>query len=334
MKPEKHAEEYLGIAIEFSEIKSVWFTLVEEKILLASYACVQSEIPFLNYERALNRPCLIDYLGKLKSLLSLVVGPKPPDHICVSFPGLFTTTRFANIPSVSRQEFNNLLTSDAQIYCDPDKFVLAGKNTSGQRIPRTEDGSTAGRTVALIMADRDLIHEYREILPQAGFKSPDFSVDFLASAKAFESFLKIAVNNGESIGIIHIGKQTTDALVINSGRLIYTMSWGNDQKDDQGATTAFQAKRSYEYYLEQSGEEKLSCVFLAGIPAYSASLRDKVSEALGVPVKLGDPLMNMNISAIAKPDITNCAQRFVVPIGLGLIGIHARQLRSDNKPIV
>ena len=117
-----------------------------------------------------------------------------------------------------------------------------------------------------------------ETMQLAGIHDPNFSVDILASLKAYENCLKKMATAGDKTCIIHVGMQTTNISIVKSGILIFTRSMQNDETKDLAANIVFETRRSLDYFLEQSGEDKVSRVLLSGGPSSVESIREAINQ--------------------------------------------------------
>lgn len=320
MSKSKMMNEFIGIDIGSSAVKAIKFTTTDSAIQLADHACITFPNPVIKDGKILERKSIVDALKSIKFLFS---EGKATGNICVSIPGCSTTTRFARLPEFSLMEFNKLLKSEAQTYCDPEKYTFSAKLLGEKQHVSKESGAVTTKDVVLLMAEKSLLSEYTEILQEAGISEANFSVDVLASVKAHESWLKNLAKAEECSGIIHVGAQTTNISVVKSGRLIFTRSMQNGEENISPEKISYEARRSFDYFLEQSKEGKLSRVILSGGPSGDKAFRLAVGKELGMTVEFGNPLEEMEITDSDTAGIINGINQFSVAIGLALISIHS-----------
>ncbi|MBU1105733.1 MAG: pilus assembly protein PilM [Candidatus Riflebacteria bacterium] len=324
----KNRNEFLGIDIGSSAIKAIKLKVVDSGIQLTDHGCVTFPTPAIKDGKIIDRKSIVDALKSIKFLFS---AEKQPENVCVSIPGVSTTTRFARLPEFSYREFNKLLNSEAQTYCDPEKYTFSAKLLNEKEPDFSEANPVTKKCVMLLMAEKSMLGEYAETLQESGISCANFSVDILASVKAFESACKKHAEGEENTGIIHVGAQTTNISVVKSGILIFTRSMQNDEEKISPEKISFEARRSFDYFLEQSRESKISRIILSGGPSSDEVFRQSIGKNLGIAIELGNPLEEIEITASDKAGIISNIYQFPVAIGLALISVHAATITRLNS---
>ncbi len=314
-------EQFLGIDIGSSSIKVVRFSAGENDLRLTHHECVSFPKPAISRDGVIDRAAIVDALRSMNPRLTW--NPRY-DHVCVAIPGVLTTTRFAAIPELSNQEFRKHLQSEAQTYCDPESFIFAAKLIGERpRIRGNPQRASKSKMVFLIMAERSILDTFWGIMEDAGIPNPNFSVDALGTTKAYENSIGRLGSPGGVTGIIHIGAQTASISSVREGGLIFIRSMVNDPTKDLARNTGQEARRSYDYFREQSKVEKLDRILVSGAPACDEEFRNNLSEGLGWPVVLGNPLESIVPAAVAGVQEIENAPRFAVAIGMGMIAHQA-----------
>jgi Tfp pilus assembly PilM family ATPase len=217
------------------------------------------------------------------------------------------------------------LQSEAQIYCDPGNFTFSAKLLNERPIGSYEKGDKAKNEILLLMAGKEMLSEYSQVLREAGIHNVNYSVDILASIKSAELWLMKHAESCDKTAIIHIGAQTTNISIIRAGILIFTRSMLNKENKISAEKICFEAKRTFEYFLENSREDKISRILLSG-GRVDEQFRKKICKGLQIETEVANSLEEIEVNTENKLEIVNNLNSYPVAIGLALISIHANHV--------
>jgi Tfp pilus assembly PilM family ATPase len=289
----------------------------EEKLRLRDMQAVPFASPVVDHAGNLDQSSIVAALQSIGAIREMSC---QSDHVCMAIPGFLTKTRFARLPEVGVREFAKLLKSDAQTYCDPDSYVIAGKVIGGCGNSRRDpDIANWQRDVFLFMAGKTVLDAFAAITDRVGILSANFSIDVLGLAKTLERTAGSDDSPPQCTGIIHLGALSTIIMVVKAGVPIFVRSMLNDAEKDLAENTVFEAHRSFEYFLEQSKESGLRRVVLSGGPVAAPGMGKKMGDGLGLPVIISNPLALVENTAALDPEATKDPHRFAIAMGMALI---------------
>lgn len=94
--------------------------------------------------------------------------------------------------------------------------------------------------------------------------------------------------------------------------------------------------RSFEYYREETGRDRVGSVILLGGGSSLKGLDEFLQDSLGISVSVGDPLQGINVAKGANKDTKAVAHRFGIALGAALsegkgINLLPKELKEKTK---
>ncbi len=262
----------------------------------------------------------------------------------VAIPGTSSVVRYIQMPRMTVQEAKEALRYEAAQYipfkaeeAQMDCHILNG--TSAQKTERMR---------LMLVATRTSDAERRvEALKAAGVSPVILDVDSLAILNAFGT-TGIQSREKDAIALINIGSRQTNLNVIQDGHPAFTRDvevggggitvaiargLGISLADAEGLKVSgdaiiqphleivlrsivHQLRSSFDYYQGSSGKE-VKKVYISGGASLLKSLREYLTESLGVPVEPWDPLQGIETSAFKDdPALHHLAPLLAVAVGL------------------
>lgn len=147
-----------------------------------------------------------------------------PERSFASISGQNVIMRFTKLPIMSPEELEQTVRIEAEQYVpyaiDEVSITHSVLNTVD------EDDEGGGKySILLVVAQKDLVGSYTDVLKGAGISADMIDVDTIAAINALEnSFMQTASSQegGEVIAIIDAGARTTNISVLKAGILMFT----------------------------------------------------------------------------------------------------------------
>ncbi|GAB4276171.1 MAG: type IV pilus assembly protein PilM [Candidatus Rifleibacteriota bacterium] len=147
-----------------------------------------------------------------------------PERSFASISGQNVIMRFTKLPIMSPEELEQTVRIEAEQYVpyaiDEVSITHAVLNTVD------EDDEGGGKySILLVVAQKDLVNSYTDVLKAAGITPEIIDVDTIAAINALEnSYMQTASSQegGEVVAIIDAGARTTNISVLKAGILMFT----------------------------------------------------------------------------------------------------------------
>lgn len=147
-----------------------------------------------------------------------------PERSFASISGQNVIMRFTKLPIMSPDELEQTVRIEAEQYVpyaiDEVSITHAVLNTVD------EDDEGGGKySILLVVAQKDLVASYTDVLKSAGISAEMIDVDTIAAINALEnSYMQSASSQegGEVVAIIDCGSRTTNISVLKAGILMFT----------------------------------------------------------------------------------------------------------------
>ncbi len=147
-----------------------------------------------------------------------------PERSFASISGQNVIMRFTKLPIMSPEELEQTVRIEAEQYVpyaiDEVSITHAVLNT----VDEEEEGG-GKYSILLVVAQKDLVGSYTDVLKGAGISAEIIDVDTIAAINALEnSYMQSASSQegGEVVAIIDAGARTTNISVLKAGILMFT----------------------------------------------------------------------------------------------------------------
>jgi len=258
--------------------------------------------------------------GLLKSLNS-----KAKEAVC-SISGNSVIIRKINLPAMTPEELEDQISWEAEQYIP---FDINDVNIDFEILDAdlTESGKM---TVLLVASKKEIINEYVAVFNEAGLKLVVVDVDSFAVQNIFEQ--NYATSENEVVALINIGASIMNMNVVRGGVSLFTrdVQMGGNLYTDEiqrqfsisgeeaerakitgelsdklrlhdtiarvNDTLSVEIMRSLDFYNSTAEEQKIGRIYLSGGCSKVANLSDAVSQRLGLPVEILNPLKNISYS--------------------------------------
>lgn len=350
-KPLLKAKAVLGLDIGTSTIKAVLLKVTKEEVELANAGMVELHLdPAI--ENKEKRARVIEGIKRLLKENEIKV-----KEVVIAVPGQSVIIRHLKLPSGARERLDQVIKFEAQ---NQIPFPLDRVGMDYQALPGKE-----GEEVKVILAamKRELIDDHLALVEEAELRCEAINISSLALYNALR--FKRPSKEAEVVALIDIGATTTDISIHRDGILEFTRSApvaGNDLteaiqtklgvsfseaeklKREEGDEVASalspvlenlfaEIRRSLNYYRSQPEGAEITRVILSGGSAGLKNLDKFLSQRLGVPVEIADPLSQVKYdSTIFK--LKEILPSFSVAVGLALRAIGLGEVRISLLPQV
>lgn len=275
-----------------------------------------------------------------------------PSEVISALPGTSAVVRYIQMPRMTLQEAKEALKYEASQY-------IPFKAEEAQMDCHILDGASSqrGDTMKLMLvATRTSEAERRvEMLKAVGLSPVILDVDSLAVLNAFET-TGIHSREKHAVGLINIGSRQTNLNVIQDGHPAFTRDvevggggitvaiargLGIGLADAEGLKVSgdaiiqphleivlrsivHQLRSSFDYYQGSSGKE-VKKVYISGGTSLLKSLREFLTDSLGIPVEPWDSFEGIDTSDF-KDDT---ALRHLAPLLTVAVGLASRRMNSS-----
>lgn len=307
--------EIVGIDIGSSSVKLV--QLSEQK---GTYTLKNAGILPLPSDAIVDNS-LMDTTSIVETIRDLVksLGTKVVDASC-SISGNSVIIRKISLPAMTQEELEDQIAWEAEQYIP---FDINDVNLDFEILDA--DLSASGKmTVLLVASKKEIIHEYVSVFSEAGLKLVVVDVDSFAVQNIYE--LNYTPTENEVVALINIGASIMNLNVVKDGISLFTRDvqmGGNlyteeiqrqfavsSQDAEQikltsdypdkarlseimsrvNETLSLEINRSLDFYNSTAEDLKIAKVYLSGGCSKVVNLAEVVSQRLGMPVELLNPL--------------------------------------------
>jgi len=310
--------EIVGIDIGSSSVKLV--QLSEQK---GTYSLKNAGILPLPSDAIVDNS-LMDTTSIVETIRDLIksLGSKAVDAAC-SISGNSVIIRKISLPAMTPEELEEQIAWEAEQYIP---FDINDVNLDFEILD--SDLSASGKmTVLLVASKKEIINEYVSVFNEAGLKLVVVDVDSFAVQNVFE--LNYEPSENDVVALVNIGASIMNLNVVKGGISLFTRDvqmGGNlyteeiqrqfavssqdaehikitsdfpdkarltDIMSRVNETLSLEIHRSLDFYNSTAEDQKIAKVYLSGGCAKVAKLSDAVSQRLGMPVELLNPLQKI-----------------------------------------
>lgn len=226
-----------------------------------------------------------------------------------------------NIPTMSQEELADSIQWEAEQYIP---FDLEEVNIDFQILGPNE-ANPEQMEVLLVAAKKSLLHEYEEVIREAGLEAVIVDIDSFALQNAYE--VNYGVEGTPVVALIDMGASVININVVKEGKSTFSRDvfmGGNklseeiqkqlavseeeaemlktgaevenidfDQLDkiiqEVSLSLAVEIQRSLDLHAASSTEEEVSKIYLSGGTSRIPGVRELIADRVGVPVEYLDP---------------------------------------------
>lgn len=246
--------------------------------------------------------------------------------VACSISGNSVIIRKISLPAMPPEELEEQLQWEAEQYIP---FDINDVNIDFQ-ILSPDENDPSKMSLLLVASKKDIINDYVAVFNEAGLKLVVMDVDAFAVQNAFE--INYGIAPADVVALVNIGASMMNLNIIREGTSLFTrdVQMGGNlyteeiQKqlgvsgeeaerikisgsypdgarlDDAMArvsdTVALEIRRSLDFYNSTAGEGKIGKIYLSGGGAKTPILPSIVSQKLGVPVEVLNPLSSIKCS--------------------------------------
>jgi type IV pilus assembly protein PilM len=315
------SKEIVGIDIGSSSIKLV--QLSEQK---GAYSLKNVGILPLPSEAIVDNS-LMDTTSIVETIRDLAksLGSKAKDAAC-SISGNSVIIRKISLPAMTPDELEDQIAWEAEQYIP---FDINDVNLDFEILDA--DLSASGKmTVLLVASKKEIINEYVSVFNEAGLRLVVVDVDSFAVQNIFEQ--NYSPSEDEVVALINIGASIMNLNVVKGGISLFTRDvqmGGNlyteeiqrqfalssqdaerikitsdfpdkarlsDLMSRVNETLSLEIHRSLDFYNSTAEDQKIGKVYLSGGCAKVPNLAEVVSQRLGMPVEVLNPLLKINFN--------------------------------------
>lgn len=177
------------------------------------------------------------------------------DRVFTSISGQNVIMRFTKLPQMAEDELETTVKIEAEQYVP---YAIEEVSIAHSVLNTVDDGEEGGGKflILLVVAQKEIVNSYTDVLSQAGIKPEIVDVDTIAVINALEASVKQTADSqegGEVVAIINCGARTTSISILKAGVLMFTR---NIPKGGNDITRRIMESMNYDY--EQANAAKAS----------------------------------------------------------------------------
>jgi type IV pilus assembly protein PilM len=246
--------------------------------------------------------------------------------VACSISGNSVIIRKISLPAMPPEELEEQLQWEAEQYIP---FDINDVNIDFQ-ILSPDENDPSKMSLLLVASKKDIINDYVAVFNEAGLKLVVMDVDAFAVQNAYEINYDFAA--ADVVALVNVGASMMNMNIVSEGASLFTRDvqmGGNlyteeiqkqlgvsgeeaerikvsgnyhdkarleDVMTRVSETVALEIRRSLDFYNSTAGEGKIGKIYLSGGGAKTQMLPSVVSQKLGVPVEVLNPLANVKYS--------------------------------------
>jgi type IV pilus assembly protein PilM len=246
--------------------------------------------------------------------------------VACSISGNSVIIRKISLPAMPPEELEEQLQWEAEQYIP---FDINDVNIDFQ-ILSPDENDPSKMSLLLVASKKDIINDYVAVFNEAGLKLVVMDVDAFAVQNAYEINYDIAA--ADVVALVNIGASMMNLNIVREGTSLFTrdVQMGGNLYTEEiqkqlgvsgeeaerikvsgnypdsarleevmtrvSETVALEVRRSLDFYNSTAGEGKIGKIYLSGGGAKTQMLPSVVSQKLGVPVEVLNPLANIKYS--------------------------------------
>lgn len=314
-------KEIVGIDIGSSSVKLVQLTEQKDAYQLRNVGILPLPSEAIVDNSLMDTTSIVETIKDLMKSL----GSKAQEVVC-SISGNSVIIRKISLPAMTPEELEDQIAWEAEQYIP---FDINDVNLDFEILDT--DLSAAGKmTVLLVASKKEIIDEYVSVFNEAGLKLVVVDVDSFAVQNIFE--MNYSPGENEVTALINIGASIMNLNVVKGGLSLFTRDvqmGGNlyteeiqrqfslssqdaekckitgDYSDKErladtisrcNDTISLEIHRSLDFYNSTAEDQKIGKIYLSGGGAKISMLSESLSQRLGLPVELLNPLKKISFS--------------------------------------
>jgi type IV pilus assembly protein PilM len=315
------SKEIVGIDIGSSSVKLVQLSEQKGGYLLKNVGILPLPSEAIVDNSLMDTTSIVETIKDLmKSLAS-----RAQEAVC-SISGNSVIIRKISLPAMTPEELEDQIAWEAEQYIP---FDINDVNLDFE-ILDTDLSASGKMTVLLVASKKEIIDEYVAVFNEAGLKLVVIDVDSFAVQNIFE--MNYSPSENEVVALINIGASIMNMNVVKGGVSLFTRDvqmGGNlyteeiqrqfslsskdaekckitgDYSDKErlndiisriNDTLSLEINRSLDFYNSTAEDQKIGKIYLSGGGAKISMLPESLSQRLGLPVELLNPLQKISFS--------------------------------------
>ncbi len=146
-----------------------------------------------------------------------------PERSFASISGQNVIMRFTKLPIMTPEELEQTVRIEAEQYVP---YAIDEVSITHAVLNQLQEEEGGGKySILLVVAQKELVNSYMEVLKQSGISVEIIDVDTIAAINALENSIQQTAGSqegGEVVAIIDTGARTTNISVLKSGILMFT----------------------------------------------------------------------------------------------------------------
>jgi type IV pilus assembly protein PilM len=336
----------VGVDIGASSIKVVQLKEQRKRLTVARYGYAPLPPQTIVDGHVMNAGVITEALLKIFSDQKI-----SQRDVAIGIYGQSVIVRKITVPMMTPAELDEQISWEAEQHIPFDIKVMSIDYEVLKRRPE------AGQMdLLLVAAKKDEINDYASILREAKLRPIIVDINAFTIQNIFEQQYGLPedgtvalLNVGAAVSSLNVVSKGVSAFtreITNAGQAIteeirkqcnvsyeqaeaYKCGGGPTEIIPQEVhqiitqacdTLAGEIQRSLDFYLATSGESEIGQIYVSGGSAYLAPLAKSIEKRARVPVKLLDPLVNLQLDpkAVNEPELRARAAQLVVALGLSL----------------
>jgi len=315
------SKEIVGIDIGSSSVKLVQLSEQKGSYQLRNVGILPLPSEAIVYNSLMDTTSIVETIRDLMKSL----GSRAQEAVC-SISGNSVIIRKISLPAMTPEELEDQIAWEAEQYIP---FDINDVNLDFE-ILDTDLSASGKMTVLLVASKKEIINEYVSVFNEAGLKLVVVDVDSFAVQNIFE--LNYSPPENEVIALVNIGASIMNMNVVKGGVSLFTRDvqmGGNlyteeiqrqfsfSSKDAEKCkitgecpdkeklkdtisrvndTLSLEINRSLDFYNSTAEDLKIGKIFLSGGGSKTSMLSESLSQRLGLPVELLNPLQKISFS--------------------------------------
>jgi type IV pilus assembly protein PilM len=334
-----------GLDIGTTNMKVVWVGRDDKHIVY------QSSLSAFAPERGMQSESPFDHQEMAVLINKLVIDAKiETNNVNISLPDNHVYTRVIDMPLLSNEELSNAIYWEAEQYVPAplDTVTLAWSKLREYRSPLGENKMQ----VLLVVAPKELIKKYQNILDLAGLTIVSIETELLALIRGV-----IADNSSPTALLMNIGAMNSSLCIIQNGILVfnysfplggvaltraiasdfgfslaqaeeYKIAYGLSDKQFEGkvkkaidpilGSMLSEVRKAMTVYNERyKSESAISQMLLTGGTARLPGLASYFAQNMGIETVIANPWKMLNIQNVPQ-EVMDKGPAYAVALGLAL----------------
>ncbi len=347
----KKNKPLVGVDIGSSAIKAVELVKSKKGFELTGFA-TESLGPDSVVDGAIMDSQMNSVAESLKRIM--MVGKFKPKSVATGISGHSVIVKRVVLPAATKEEVASSIQFDAEQYIP---FEISEVNLDYQIVGPTHTTSDdPAMEVLLVVAKKDKIQNYTNVISLAGRQPEVVDIDAFALQNTFEANYR--VNPNETVALLNIGASLMNINITKGGMPLFIrdVSVGGNQYTDVlqkelqinfqeaedlklGRTASdadmvnpllesitemliMEVQKTFDFFRETYPSETISRVLVSGGTSRIAGLPEKIQEVFGYSTEVMDPFRTITIGpAVDRNKVKSYGPALAVAVGLALRGV-------------